>query len=163
MGRYGHEFDLLKFRTMVEGADRMGPPVTAAADPRITTVGRFLRRTKLDELPQLWNVIRGEMAIVGPRPEDPSMVARYNENQRTILSYRPGMTSPASIAYRDEEHHLQRLLSAGQSFDDAYQVIMCDKLRIDLDYFAHRTLRNDAVVIAQTLRSVLRPSTERVS
>ena len=100
VGRDGRPFHLLKFRTMTAGA--AGPAVTGSADPRITQVGRLLRRTKLDELPQLVNVLRGEMNLVGPRPEDPRFVALYSSQQREVLSVRPGITSPAAVRYRHE-------------------------------------------------------------
>ena len=103
VGRNGASFMLYKFRTMGSAA---GPSVTAQGDPRITRTGSFLRRTKIDELPQLWNVIRGDMSLVGPRPEDPRYVERYSLEQRRLLSVAPGMTSPATIVYRREEEVL---------------------------------------------------------
>ncbi|MEW6580001.1 MAG: sugar transferase, partial [Chloroflexota bacterium] len=103
VGRCGREFTLYKFRSMVANADRQGPGITTAGDPRVTPIGRVLRRTKLDELPQLWNVLRGDMSLVGPRPEDPRYVALYTPEQRRVLDVRPGITSLASIEYRHEE------------------------------------------------------------
>src|SRR5690348_14301072 len=103
VGRHGRPFAMLKFRTMVANADRIGPLVTCRRDPRVTMAGRWLRRTKLDELPELWNVIRGDMSMVGPRPENPIAVARYSASQMAILDARPGITSPSTIKYRHEE------------------------------------------------------------
>ena len=94
VGRHGRLFRLYKFRSMVISADKQGPGITAAGDARITRVGRFLRRAKLDELPQLINVLLGDMSLVGPRPEDPRYVAFYTPEQRRVLSVRPGITSP---------------------------------------------------------------------
>jgi lipopolysaccharide/colanic/teichoic acid biosynthesis glycosyltransferase len=102
IGKDGVPFRLYKFRSMVADAHRRGPGITAAGDRRVTRVGAFLRRTKLDELPQLINVLRGEMSLVGPRPEDPRYVAHYTPEQRRVLAARPGITSPASLHYRNE-------------------------------------------------------------
>ena len=101
VGRGGQSFLLLKFRTMRVGI--AGPAITGREDPRITPIGAVLRRTKLDELPQLLNVLRGDMSLVGPRPEDPRFAAGYSPEQREVLSIRPGITSPAAVRYRDEE------------------------------------------------------------
>src|SRR5258708_29777053 len=122
IGRLGAEFSILKFRTMRSGA--AGPSITRASDPRVTPVGRFLRRWKLDELPQFVNVLRGEMSLVGPRPEAPEYVLLYSAEERSVLRVRPGITSPASLRYRDEES-----LLAGQEWRDEYvNRIMRDKL-----------------------------------
>ena len=102
VGRNGKPFSILKFRTMVQNADRAGLPLTVGADPRVTKVGQLLRRTKLDELAQLMNVLRGEMSLVGPRPEVLRYVDMYDPLQRMALRLRPGVTDPASIRYRDE-------------------------------------------------------------
>src|SRR5436309_3930814 len=96
IGLEGRPFRILKLRSMAPGADRVGPAVTIAGDPRITRVGRVLRRTRLDELPQLWNVIRGDMSLVGPRPEHPDYVRLYTPEQRRVLTVRPGITSNTS-------------------------------------------------------------------
>src|SRR5204862_4380105 len=103
IGLDGRPFRILKFRTMRPGG---GLPITGAGDDRITPVGRFLRRSKLDELPQLFNVWRGEMSIAGPRPEVPIYVAGYGAKERRVLEVRPGLTDPATLAYRDEERLL---------------------------------------------------------
>lgn len=147
MGHGGHPFRIFKFRTMVDGAHRMGGGITTLDDRRITRVGRFLRRSKLDELPQLINVVRGEMSLVGPRPEDPAYVALYTPEQRRVLSVRPGITSAASLQYRDEA----RLL-AGETWEQVYvEDILPHKLQIELDYIQKANVLTDLVLIARTV------------
>ena len=153
VGRHGQLFPLLKFRTMVVGAAHAGPAVTRSGDPRITPIGRLLRRTKLDELPQLVNVLGGQMSLVGPRPEDPRYVALYDERERHVLDVRPGITGAASLRYRDEE---AVLASFESDLEAAYLVVMRDKLKIDLDYLAHRTIRSDLSLVLETLLAVVR-------
>jgi lipopolysaccharide/colanic/teichoic acid biosynthesis glycosyltransferase len=150
IGRGGQPFHLLKFRSMVSDADRHGPAVTTAGDDRVTRVGRLLRRTKIDELPQLVNVLRGEMSLVGPRPEDPRYVALYSPEQRRVLEARPGITSPASVRYRHEESLLQ-----GPDWERTYiGRVMPHKLEIELDYLARRSLWTDLGILWQTLWAV---------
>jgi lipopolysaccharide/colanic/teichoic acid biosynthesis glycosyltransferase len=150
IGRHGKPFTLLKFRSMVVGADTQGPRITSVDDPRITRIGQFLRRTKLDELPQLINVLRGEMSIVGPRPEDPRYVALYTDEQRQVLSVRPGITSLASVKYRDEEAML-----AGMDVERYYvECVLPAKLAIDLEYVQHSNLWRDVLIILMTLRAL---------
>lgn len=152
IGRHGVPFKLYKFRSMVVNADKIGAGITTAGDPRITPVGRFLRRTKLDELPQLINVLRGEMSLVGPRPEDPRYVALYTEEQRRVLRVRPGITSLASVRYRNEEALLK-----GEDWERLYiEKIMPDKLAIDLQYVERATLLSDLGVLWQTFRALFR-------
>jgi lipopolysaccharide/colanic/teichoic acid biosynthesis glycosyltransferase len=152
VGRGGRAFQLLKFRTMRAGV--AGPAVTGGADPRITPVGRLLRRVKLDELPQLVNVLRGDMNLVGPRPEDPRFVALYSPQQREVLSVRPGITSPAAVRYRHEE---SLLAAAGDRCDDVYVAeIMPAKLALDLEYVRHRCLAADLRVLCGTAAAVLK-------
>lgn len=147
VGRYGKEFTLYKFRSMVANADRQGPGITAAGDSRVTGVGRFLRRTKLDELPQLINVLRGDMSLVGPRPEDPRYVALYTPEQRRILEQRPGITSMASLTYRHEEQML-----SGDDWERVYiEQVMPAKLAIDLEYAQRATLWRDIALIVKTV------------
>jgi lipopolysaccharide/colanic/teichoic acid biosynthesis glycosyltransferase len=153
VGRGGRVFGLLKFRTMAADAPARGLPITAGDDPRITGVGAVLRRWKLDELPQLVNVLRGDMSLVGPRPEVPRYVARYSERQRAVLRVRPGITDPASLAYVDEAAVLAR-------FDDVERAyverVLPEKLALSLDYLDHRTLGTDLGVLARTLVRVVR-------
>ena len=152
VGLAGRSFTLYKFRTMVDGAAALGPGITAAGDPRVTRVGRFLRRTKLDELPQLWNVLRGDMRLVGPRPEDPRFVALYAPDQLLVLSVCPGITGPAQLAFFDEEH----LLAEADAETVYIRDILPRKLALDLDYARRRTLRQDLRILAQTLLVTLR-------
>ena len=144
VGRYGTMFTLLKFRTMVVNADQQGPGITVSGDRRITRSGRWLRRTKLDELPQLVNVLKGEMSLVGPRPEDPRYVAHYTPEQRAVLAVRPGITSAASLQFRREADLLQ-----GEDWETVYLTeIMPQKLAIELDYLARRSLWRAIMIFA---------------
>ena len=151
VGRNGQTFEILKLRTMRSGADTGGPAVTVAADARITRVGRFLRRTKFDEVPQLVNVLRGEMSLVGPRPEHPDFVKLYSEDQRRVLSVRPGLTSPAALAYIKEEE----MLAGGDPVDQYVTTIMPQKLALDLDYVGTATFGGDLKIIGRTLARVV--------
>lgn len=152
VGKDGKIFHLYKFRSMVVNADRHGPAITAAGDARVTRVGRILRKTKLDELPQLLNVLRGEMSLVGPRPEDPRYVAIYTAEQRQILRVAPGITSAASLAFRHEEQ-----LLAGGDWETVYRTqVLPSKLAIDLEYLAHRTLLSDLFLILRTIFAMAR-------
>ncbi|HEX3110415.1 MAG TPA: sugar transferase [Thermoanaerobaculia bacterium] len=151
IGRGGAPFRILKFRTMRINAS--GPGITRGGDERVTPLGRILRRSKLDELPQLVNVLRGEMSIVGPRPEAPEYVRLYTEEERRVLTVRPGLTSPASLRYRHEES-----LLGGDDWHDRYvNEIMRDKLRDDLTYIDTRTFLGDLRLIARTFGSLFRP------
>jgi lipopolysaccharide/colanic/teichoic acid biosynthesis glycosyltransferase len=150
VGRYGAEFKLYKFRSMVANADKLGPAVTGAADKRITPIGRFLRKTKLDELPQLINVLTGDMSLVGPRPESPKYVAYYTDEQRHVLDVRPGITSPASVAYRHEEAMLR-----GDDWEQFYiDEVMPAKLAIDLAYVEKASVLQDFRIIWKTFRAL---------
>jgi lipopolysaccharide/colanic/teichoic acid biosynthesis glycosyltransferase len=151
VGRGGKPFRILKFRTMHANAD--GPAITHGGDARVTPLGRFLRRLKLDELPQLMNVLRGEMSIVGPRPEATEYVALYTDAERRVLSVRPGLTSPASLRYRNEE-----ALLAGDDWHERYvNEIMRDKLRDDLNYIDTRTFLGDLRLVVRTFLSLFQP------
>ncbi len=147
-GMGGATFRLYKFRTMVENAETIGPGITGSEDKRVTRVGRRLRRYKLDELPQLFNVLKGDMSLVGPRPEDPRYVTYYTPQQRTLLALRPGITSSASLAYRDEAG-----LLTGDDWEQEYiHVIMPQKLALELEYQEQRTIWSDLQVIWRTAR-----------
>jgi lipopolysaccharide/colanic/teichoic acid biosynthesis glycosyltransferase len=153
VGQNGHLFKVYKFRSMVADADKRGPGITTACDSRVTSIGRLLRRTKLDELPQLINVLHGEMSLVGPRPEDPRYVAHYTPEQRLVLAVRPGITSPASVYYRDEES-----LLTGADWEKQYlEEIMPAKLAIDLDYARGATLWRDIDIIRRTVIALWAP------
>jgi lipopolysaccharide/colanic/teichoic acid biosynthesis glycosyltransferase len=147
VGKDGRIFSLYKFRSMVLGADGIGGGITVGGDKRITRVGRFFRNTKLDELPQLFNVLKGDMSFVGPRPEDPRYVMFYTKEQRLVLASRPGITSPASLAYRSEE----ALLTGDSSLERYRQEILPHKLSIDLEYQRTRTFWSDINVILLTM------------
>jgi lipopolysaccharide/colanic/teichoic acid biosynthesis glycosyltransferase len=151
VGRNGRLFDIYKFRSMVVDADRKGPGITTAGDPRITRVGNALRRTKLDELPQLINVVRGEMSLVGPRPEDARYVALYTPEQRRVLSVRPGITSPASLRFRQEEDLLR-----GEGWRRVYrEQVLPAKLQIELDYLEGASLWRDLGILVQTVLALV--------
>ena len=152
VGLGGRLFTLYKFRTMVANADKIGPGITSAEDGRITRIGRILRRTKLDELPQLYNVLRGDMSLVGPRPEDPRYVALYSPEQREVLNVLPGITSLASIKYRHEE-----VLLKGKNWEALYvQEVLPAKLAVDLDYAQNASLWQDLSILWRTFLSLLR-------
>ncbi len=147
-------FTLLKFRTMVLGAAALGPGVTTASDSRITAVGRHLRRWRLDETLQLVNVIRGDMSLVGPRPEDPRYTTRYTCAEKRVLTVRPGMTSPATLAFRHEE-----LMLVGRDPERHYlAVILPEKLAMELAYLDERSLARDFLVLVRTLGALIVPS-----
>lgn len=152
VGKDGKEFSLIKFRTMVRRADRSGK-LTVGADPRVTRIGAFLRRYKLDEFPQLINVLKGDMSIVGPRPEVPEFVEHYGPNQRRVLSVRPGLTDEASLAYIQEE----RLLENAEDPHRTYlEEILPEKVRLNLRYVEEQSMRKDIALILQTLRRIIR-------
>ena len=153
VGRFGQLFRIHKFRTMVVAAPQLGPQISVRGDPRITRAGVVLRRAKLDELPQLIDVLAGTMSLVGPRPEVPRYVALYPAALRDkVLSVRPGITDRASIEYRDEGV----LLAAAADPERTYaEVVMPAKLRIAADYVDHATLGYDLRLIALTLKALL--------
>jgi len=158
VGQDGRIFKIIKFRSMAVDADRKGPGITRAGDPRVTKIGRFLRKLKLDELPQLWNVFRGDMSLVGPRPELPTYVAKYDSRQMRVLTVRPGITDTASIAYRWEEE----LLSESPTPELFYlEVILPKKLDLNLSYITRLSFAYDARVLIQTARSVLNLRTRK--
>ncbi len=148
-GVRGEPFDVLKFRTMVENADREGV-ITSGADSRITAVGRFLRRSKLDELPQLWNILRGEMSLVGPRPESLSIVEdHFTPEHRGVLAIRPGLTCPGNLYHYVYQEHLQP--PPGVGVEEFYVRTLLDpKITLDLHYVHHRTLLYDLRLMVET-------------
>jgi len=153
VGRFGVPFRLFKFRSMRVGSDHAGALVTGEGDPRVTPFGRWLRRTKLDELPQLWNVARGEMSLVGPRPEVPRYVAHYTPVQRRVLEVRPGLTDPATLAFRDEETRLAAVpLSDRETF--YLKEILPRKLEINLAHL-EQGIEADVRVLWRTLAALL--------
>ena len=151
IGRNGRPFVLLKLRTM--RASTSGPAITYGADPRITPLGAWLRRTKLDELPQLWNVLRGDMSLVGPRPELPHYVARYTAAQRAVLRARPGLTDPASLAWADEAATLGRFAEPDRAY---VEDVVPSKIALSLAYLERRTVWSDLAVVMRTAAHVAR-------
>lgn len=147
VGRQGRLFRCAKFRTMRVGADA-GGSVTTATDSRITPVGRFLRRWKLDELPQLWNVLTGRMSFVGPRPDVPGYADRLHGEDRRILDLRPGITGPATLLFREEER-LLALAKDPKAFND--EVIFPEKVRINREYLETASFWRDIGCILATV------------
>jgi lipopolysaccharide/colanic/teichoic acid biosynthesis glycosyltransferase len=159
VGLHGRIFRLYKFRTMVPDADKMGAGITSAHDNRVTHIGSVLRRYKLDEFPQLLNIVKGDMNFVGPRPEDPRYIRLYTMAQQEIFNVRPGITSPASLLYKDESALLD-----GPDWEDRYiSDMMPAKLSIDLHYFRDNTFGSDVRVIMKTISGVFRIDTLRSS
>ena len=154
VGMDGRLFHLVKFRTMKRSA-ATGLLLTGKGDPRVTWPGRFLRAVKLDELPQLWNVLRGEMSLVGPRPEVPRYVAGYSTEQRRVLETRPGLTDPASVRFLDEEALLG---SVPDSQRESYYVttVLPKKLRMNLEYIDRATISYDVRLVIGTIGAILR-------
>lgn len=148
VGRCNRDFTIYKFRSMRVNSDRQGLLTIGGRDGRITKAGVFIRKYKLDELPQLFNVLRGDMSFVGPRPEVRKYVELYTEEQKKVLTVRPGITSLSSIKYRNENEILSRSDNPEQYYID---VIMQDKLAIELDYLEQRGLLTDIKVIFQTI------------
>ena len=146
VGQYGRLFTLVKFRTMT--VNHGGSCVSVAGDSRITPLGAFLRRRKLDELPELWNVLRGDMSFVGPRPDVPGYADRLQGEERRILELRPGITGPATLKYRNEEELLATQTDA-QRYND--EIIYPEKVRINLEYLKNRSFAGDIRIILQTL------------
>jgi lipopolysaccharide/colanic/teichoic acid biosynthesis glycosyltransferase len=158
IGRGFRPFTIYKFRTMVVDAPKAGAAITCGDDPRITTVGRFLRRTKLDELPQLFNVLRGDMSLVGPRPEVPRYVEMFREDFTEILAVRPGITDLASIAYRNESDILGR---ASDPQAEYVERILPDKIRLAKEYRRRSSVLFDLRLIFRTITAIAAPSTTR--
>ena len=148
VGRYGKEFNIYKFRTMVTDAEKLGKQITVGNDNRITKVGAFLRKTKIDELPQLFNVLKGDMSLVGPRPEVPKYVSLYTEEQRKVLDIRPGITDMASLRYRDENEILGKVDNPEEYY---INIIMKDKLSLNLEYIQKSNVFFDIFLIVKTI------------
>ncbi len=153
VGKGGREFQLLKFRTMRPGSEAAGQITVGGRDPRITGIGRTLRRTKMDELPQLWNVLVGDMSLVGPRPEVPRYVALYTEDQRQVLTVRPGITGPASLAYIDENDILARAVDPERAY---VEEVMPAKLALDLAYVRDHDVIGDIALLGRTVSGLFR-------
>ncbi len=146
IGQGGRPFSLVKFRTMT--AKHGGSTVSIAGDSRVTPLGAFLRRHKLDELPELWNVLKGDMSFVGPRPDVPGYADKLQGKERDILRLKPGITGPATLKYRDEEELLARQRDPVRYNDE---VLFPDKVRLNLEYLHNHTFIGDIIIILKTL------------
>lgn len=153
VGKNGKEFRIFKFRTMVVDAEKKGMQITVGADSRITGIGKFLRKTKIDELPQLINVFIGQMSFVGPRPEVPKYVAMYSDYQRNILKIKPGITELASIVYRDENDVLAKSDDPEATYIND---IMPKKIALNMEYMQKLGLFYDIKLIFMTFAAILR-------
>ncbi len=148
IGQFGKPFRIWKFRSMRVDADKTGALLTGGGDPRVTAIGSFLRRTKLDELPQLWNVLKGEMSFVGPRPEVPTYIEHYTAEQRRILEHKPGITDAATLLFRNEE----QLLSGSPDVEGFYlSYCLPKKLELNRQYAQQATLLHDVWIILRTI------------
>jgi lipopolysaccharide/colanic/teichoic acid biosynthesis glycosyltransferase len=152
VGRNFNNFQIFKFRTMFVNADTLGPGITSKDDARVTQIGKFLRRYKIDELPQIFNVIKGEMSIVGPRPELPRYVGLYPSEYSQILQVKPGITDIASLTYRNEENLLDQ-----HDFSELYytHTILPNKICLSLNYVQNSSLFYDFKIILLTLKKIL--------
>lgn len=152
IGRYGRDFKLLKFRSMRTGSDKKGLITVGGHDPRITRMGYFIRKYKIDELPQLLNVLKGDMSLVGPRPEVKKYVDMYTTDQRRILNVRPGITDYASIEYSDEN----TILGMADDPDKVYiEQIMPDKIKLNMRYIENNSLKEYFKIIFLTLKKII--------
>jgi lipopolysaccharide/colanic/teichoic acid biosynthesis glycosyltransferase len=154
VGRNGRPFRIFKFRSMIEGAYEMGSRLTVKRDPRVTRVGQLLRWFKIDELPQLFNVVIGDMSLIGPRPEDPHFVSFYSQEERRVLSVRPGMIGPSQILGRDELESYPEGLKDTESY--YVQHILPEKLERDLEYVEHSCFRSDIALLLRGLWATVR-------
>ena len=152
VGLEGHPFKILKFRTMRPESEASGQLTVGERDPRITREGAFLRKSKLDELPQLLNILKGDMSFVGPRPEVPKYVELYNNEQRKVLDVRPGLTDQASLEYFEEN----KLLGASVDPERTYiEEIMPHKLALNLEYLENRSFLRDLGVMWRTVKRIV--------
>ena len=149
--RYGKPFTILKFRTMITDADKKGELITVSGDCRITRVGDKIRKTRLDELPQLFNVLSGQMSFVGTRPEVPKYVDTYTDEMMATLLMPAGITSEASIAFRNEDELMAELLSTGNTVDEAYQKVIQEKMKLNLNYMKNFSFIRDIKICLKTL------------
>jgi len=156
-GRNGRRFRMWKFRTMVKNADQIGSAITTRRDPRITRFGEFLRKSKLDELPQFFNLLLGDLTLVGPRPEDPGITEKYTAEQKEIFKVKPGITGPTQLHYTELE---AEMIPDGAEAEQYYiDHILNQKLRLDLDYLRKRTAFSDVRVVTQTVLFMARAIT----
>jgi lipopolysaccharide/colanic/teichoic acid biosynthesis glycosyltransferase len=152
VGRFGKDFRLWKFRTMRPDSDKKGLLTVGGRDPRVTRVGFYLRKYKLDELPQLLNVLSGDMSLVGPRPEVRKYVELYSPEQKRVLEVRPGITDYASIEYSDENELLARSADPERTYIDE---VMPAKLRLNMKYIEEKSFATDIKIIFRTIRKIV--------
>ena len=153
VGRGGVEFTMLKFRSMVPNADKVGSSSTPDDDQRMTRIGSWMRRYKLDELPQLWNVLVGDMSLVGPRPQVAWAVQNYSPEERLVLSVRPGITDPASLRFANEGEILRGHADPDRAY---FELIHPEKMRLSIDYVRNRTFLGDLRIILATFGAALK-------
>ncbi len=151
VGKDFKEFDLYKFRSMIIDADKVGPSVTSGDDPRITKVGKIIRRTKIDELPQLLNVLKGHMSLVGPRPEVMKFVKQKKEEYKKVLSVKPGITDNAAIEFRDEETIMEQYEDKEKAYID---IVLPQKIELYYKYIDTISFTNDIKLILKTLKVI---------
>lgn len=151
VGKNFKEFNLYKFRSMIINADKVGPSVTSGDDPRITKVGRIIRKTKIDELPQLINVIKGDMSLVGPRPEVMKFVKEKKNEYKDILTIKPGITDNAAIEFRDEETIMEQYIDKEKAYID---IVLPQKIKLYNKYIENISLFNDIKLILKTLKVI---------
>ena len=153
---YGRTFRIFKFRTMVKDADKLGTAVTQQNDPRISKVGHKLRKLRLDELPQLINVLIGDMSFVGVRPEVAKYVDKYTDEMNATLLLPAGITSPASIEYKDEDEVIEKFKGSGRSIDDIYiEEVLPDKMKYNLEYIKNFSIINDIKIMIKTALAMI--------
>ena len=153
VGRDGRPVEILKFRTMVQGSDRGSDNITPSGDPRVTPLGRYLRAWYLDELPQLYNVLRGDMSLVGPRPETPEYVALYTPAERQVLAVRPGIAGPSTLAHMDEA---ERLAEADDPADHYRNVVLHQRVEMDLGYLEMKSVGYDLRLLLRQVVAIAR-------
>jgi lipopolysaccharide/colanic/teichoic acid biosynthesis glycosyltransferase len=153
VGREGRPFRIYKFRTMTHSASTGSEEVSPAGDPRVTRVGRVLRKWYLDELPQFVNVLKGDMSLVGPRPETPEFVALYTPHERRVLTVRPGLVGPSTLAFMDEA---DQLADADDPLEHYRQVLVHERARLDLSYLEHRSFGYDLRLLTRQAVAIVR-------
>ncbi len=148
VGLHERIFDVYKFRSMVDKADTLGTSVTTGVDPRITPIGRFLRKTKFDELPQLFNVLKGDMSFVGPRPDVPEITSKYTPDMKRIFMIRPGITSVATLHFRHEEEILAKVKNPDEFYD---RVVVPLKVDLAMEHVRKNSFSFDLLILIQTV------------
>ena len=148
VGWHGKDFCVYKFRTMVQNADKIGTSVTTGNDPRITPLGRILRKTKLDELPQLFNVLIGDMSLVGPRPDVPEIIAKYTPEMRRVLEIKPGITSLATLHFKNEEELLAKVSNPDEFYEKRLVPL---KVKLAMEHVDRKSFLFDLKILLQTV------------